>query len=42
MEMKVDLNLNLTANFLSSLFALVSFHLYITLHHIILWTLDRC
>jgi hypothetical protein len=29
--MKVDLNLNLTSHFLS-LFALVSFHLYITLH----------
>jgi hypothetical protein len=30
--MKVDLNLNLTFHFLSSLFALVSFHLYITSH----------
>jgi hypothetical protein len=40
--MKVDLNLDLTSDFLPSLFALVSFHLYITLHHIISWTLDRC
>jgi hypothetical protein len=40
MKVKFDLNLDLTQ--LSSLFALVSFHLYITLHHIISWTLDHC